>query len=244
MHAFICSIACCLDVMNRGGLEVGEKLIRLAKPFLLWSWRCQFTSTCPSSRPLFNHVSLDTPVNWARSFRLEHPASRLSIRCFETDFDLLSTMLVHSVPRTARTSPTSSQLCSRKLSRSIRSFQTSAHRLAPTFSATHQAPMTSQSHTRSAHAISNPTLAGIEKRWEGMPPQEQAELWMQLRDRMKVDWNEMTLQEKKAGMYYPYVMLQQAQQKQRWTATSIRLRSVANDLRLDEELADLFQLGG
>ena len=32
-----------------------------------------------------------------------------------------------------------------------------------------------------------------------MPPQEQAELWMQLRDRMKVDWHEMTLQEKKAG---------------------------------------------
>lgn len=33
-----------------------------------------------------------------------------------------------------------------------------------------------------------------------MPPQEQAELWMQLRDRMKVDWREMTMQEKKAGM--------------------------------------------
>lgn len=32
-----------------------------------------------------------------------------------------------------------------------------------------------------------------------MPPQEQAELWMQLRDRMKVDWHEMTFQEKKAG---------------------------------------------
>ena len=32
-----------------------------------------------------------------------------------------------------------------------------------------------------------------------MPPQEQADLWMALRDRMKVDWNEMTLQEKKAG---------------------------------------------
>ena len=32
-----------------------------------------------------------------------------------------------------------------------------------------------------------------------MPPQEQAELWMQLRDRMKVDWHELTLQEKKAG---------------------------------------------
>jgi cytochrome c oxidase subunit 4 len=52
----------------------------------------------------------------------------------------------------------------------------------------------------SEHAIANPTLAGIEKRWEGMPPQEQAELWMQLRDRMKVDWHDMTLQEKKAGM--------------------------------------------
>lgn len=52
------------------------------------------------------------------------------------------------------------------------------------------------------HAISNPTLAGIEKRWEGMPPQEQADLWMALRDRMKTDWHEMTLQEKKAGMQY------------------------------------------
>lgn len=53
--------------------------------------------------------------------------------------------------------------------------------------------------TRQAHAISNPTLANIEKRWEAMPPQEQAELWMALRDRMKVDWNELTMQEKKAG---------------------------------------------
>lgn len=52
----------------------------------------------------------------------------------------------------------------------------------------------------SEHAISNPTLAGIEKRWEAMPPQEQAELWMQLRDRMKVNWHDLTLQEKKAGM--------------------------------------------
>lgn len=53
---------------------------------------------------------------------------------------------------------------------------------------------------RSSHAISNPTLANIEKRWEDMPPQEQADLWMSLRDRMKVDWKEMTLQEKKAGV--------------------------------------------
>lgn len=53
----------------------------------------------------------------------------------------------------------------------------------------------------SEHAVSNPTLASIEKRWEVMPPQEQAELWMQLRDRMKVDWHQLTLQEKKAGMF-------------------------------------------
>ena len=50
-----------------------------------------------------------------------------------------------------------------------------------------------------AHAISNPTLSQIEKRWEGMPPQEQADLWMALRDRMKNDWHELTLQERKAG---------------------------------------------
>jgi cytochrome c oxidase subunit 4 len=60
-----------------------------------------------------------------------------------------------------------------------------------------------QQQTRQAHAISNPTLANIEKRWEDMPPQEQADLWMSLRDRMKVDWKEMTLQEKKAGVYAP-----------------------------------------
>jgi len=46
-------------------------------------------------------------------------------------------------------------------------------------------------------------LAGIEKRWEQMNPQEQADLWMALRDRMKIDWHELTLQEKKAGQYKP-----------------------------------------
>ncbi|KAK5171517.1 hypothetical protein LTR04_002408 [Oleoguttula sp. CCFEE 6159] len=56
-----------------------------------------------------------------------------------------------------------------------------------------------QQQSRRAHAISNPTLANIEKRWEAMPPQEQADLWMSLRDRMKVDWHELTKQEKKAG---------------------------------------------
>lgn len=34
-----------------------------------------------------------------------------------------------------------------------------------------------------------------------MPPQEQADLWMALRDRMKIDWHDLTMQEKKAGEY-------------------------------------------
>ncbi|KAF2855309.1 COX4-domain-containing protein [Plenodomus tracheiphilus IPT5] len=57
---------------------------------------------------------------------------------------------------------------------------------------------------RQAHAISNPTLANIEKRWEDMPPQEQADLWMGLRDRMKTDWKELTMQEKKAAYFIAF----------------------------------------
>ncbi|KAL7624527.1 Cytochrome c oxidase subunit 5B, mitochondrial [Parahypoxylon ruwenzoriense] len=56
----------------------------------------------------------------------------------------------------------------------------------------------------STHAISNPTLANIEKRWEGMPQTEQAELWMSLRDRMKENWVELTLQEKKAAYWIAF----------------------------------------
>ncbi|KAL1633885.1 Cytochrome c oxidase subunit 5B, mitochondrial [Diplodia intermedia] len=58
--------------------------------------------------------------------------------------------------------------------------------------------------SRQAHAISNPTLADIEKRWEQMPPEEQADLWMSLRDRMKVDWKELTPQEKKAAYWIAF----------------------------------------
>ncbi|KAF1833142.1 COX4-domain-containing protein [Decorospora gaudefroyi] len=58
--------------------------------------------------------------------------------------------------------------------------------------------------TRQAHAVSNPTLANIEQRWEDMPPQEQADLWMTLRDRMKTDWKELTMQEKKAAYYIAF----------------------------------------
>jgi len=64
------------------------------------------------------------------------------------------------------------------------------------------AAILSQQQTRKAHAISNPTLANIESRWESMPPQEQADLWMALRDRMKTDWHELTLYEKKAGTWF------------------------------------------
>ncbi|KAL6251530.1 Cytochrome c oxidase subunit 5B, mitochondrial [Rhinocladiella similis] len=113
-------------------------------------------------------------------------------------------MYLHSLPRAARTSTSSLKTYTRMSSCQIRNFQSSTRSFAPTFSATQQPPMTSQSHVRSAHAISNPTLAGIEKRWEAMPPQEQAELWMQLRDRMKVDWHEMTLQEKKAAWWIAF----------------------------------------
>lgn len=55
----------------------------------------------------------------------------------------------------------------------------------------------------STQALSNPSLANIEKRWESMPMQEQAELWMALRDRMKGSWTELTLAEKKAGKLEP-----------------------------------------
>jgi len=39
-----------------------------------------------------------------------------------------------------------------------------------------------------------------------MPPQEQADLWMALRDRMKEDWTALTMQEKKAGKFGIFYM--------------------------------------
>ncbi|KIV92691.1 hypothetical protein PV10_03963 [Exophiala mesophila] len=113
-------------------------------------------------------------------------------------------MFLNSLPRAARASSTVARSCSKSTVCSVRGFQSSASSLAPAFTAMHQAPITSQSQVRSAHAISNPTLAGIEKRWEGLPPQDQAELWMQLRDRMKVDWKELTLQEKKVAWWIAF----------------------------------------
>ncbi|PKS12244.1 hypothetical protein jhhlp_001544 [Lomentospora prolificans] len=53
-------------------------------------------------------------------------------------------------------------------------------------------------------ALSNPMLNNIEKRWESMPLQEQAELWMALRDRMKGSWKDLTQQEKKAAYWIAF----------------------------------------
>ncbi|KAH8897853.1 COX4-domain-containing protein [Thozetella sp. PMI_491] len=65
-------------------------------------------------------------------------------------------------------------------------------------------PASMATRAASTHAISNPTLSNIEKRWEGMPLQEQAELWMALRDRMKENWAELTVQEKKAAYWIAF----------------------------------------
>ena len=92
-------------------------------------------------------------------------------------------------------------ILSRSLPTASSTFRTSGPRTVIASISQHNgASSQSTQQTRQAHAISNPTLANIEKRWEAMPPQEQADLWMALRDRMKVDWNELTMQEKKAGM--------------------------------------------
>ncbi|KFH44223.1 Cytochrome c oxidase polypeptide-like protein [Hapsidospora chrysogenum ATCC 11550] len=65
-------------------------------------------------------------------------------------------------------------------------------------------PWAAARRAESTHAISKPTLANIEKRWEGMPLQEQADLWMALRDRMKGNWKELTVQEQKAAYWIAF----------------------------------------
>jgi cytochrome c oxidase subunit 4 len=80
----------------------------------------------------------------------------------------------------------------------LRSSVLRASRIAPSTSSA--SVFAVQSRNNGSYAVSNVTLADIEKRWEAMPPAEQAELWMQLRDRMKGSWSELTAQEKKACM--------------------------------------------
>lgn len=120
-------------------------------------------------------------------------------------------MLLRSLPRAGHwRSSTSTCLSPARTTASLtRSFQSTVRSPAAVFDHSqqrHEPSLTSTTtrESRPAHAISNPTLAGIEKRWEKMPPQEQAVLWMQLRDRMKVDWHEMTLQEKKVAWWISF----------------------------------------
>lgn len=99
-------------------------------------------------------------------------------------------MLRNSVLRAGRlASPSGSMFSSAILAR---------HRAAAA------APAVVQSRNNSSYAVSNVTLADIEKRWEFMPPSEQAELWMQLRDRMKGSWVGLTAQEKRASYWIAF----------------------------------------
>ncbi|KAK3315200.1 cytochrome c oxidase polypeptide V mitochondrial precursor [Apodospora peruviana] len=74
-------------------------------------------------------------------------------------------------------------------------------RAATTAAPTHAA---TEALARPVHAISNPTLANIEKRWEGLPMQEQGDLYMALRDRAKENWSELTLAEKRAAYWIAF----------------------------------------
>jgi hypothetical protein len=134
------------------------------------------------------------PINWPR-----HTQSgcyfRSCIRAVALSFGrypstLSSRMLRSSIVRAA-SSRTSSSILPSTASRPASVFRTAQKPALCLFA--------DQQQTRGAHAISNPTLANIEKRWEEMAPQEQADLWMALRDRMKTNWHELTLAEKKAG---------------------------------------------
>ncbi|KAF7508044.1 hypothetical protein GJ744_009626 [Endocarpon pusillum] len=120
-------------------------------------------------------------------------------------------MLLRSLPRVGQqTSSSSAYLCApRRTANVTRPFHATARSAAAVFESSQQRqyaapPSSTHNQSRAAHAIANPTLAGIEKRWEAMPPQDQAALWMQLRDRMKVDWHEMTIQEKKAAWWIAF----------------------------------------
>lgn len=129
---------------------------------------------------LTSHVQLSYPVTSTRSSTSNPipPSTRRS-----------HAMLLRSF---ARAAPSSSAIRGPSIRTALRNPRTAVPLC--TFDARKQ-----QTRSLAAHAISNPTLSQIEKRWEGMPPQEQAELWMALRDRMKNDWHELTLQERKAG---------------------------------------------
>lgn len=140
---------------------------------------------CRSPQNTLQHQVNRTTIGlWSRQ-----PQSPLDHAQIESRPPISAAMLRSSLVRAAG-SVSCSNLPTTTLRHSLRSPQTIS------------VGVTNGFQTRQAHAISNPTLADIERRWEAMPPQEQADLWMALRDRMKVDWKDLTIQEKKAGMFW------------------------------------------
>lgn len=57
---------------------------------------------------------------------------------------------------------------------------------------------------RSAHTISTPTLINLDKRWESMSPDEQADIQSQLAKRQEGPWSELTPVEKQAAYFVAF----------------------------------------
>lgn len=57
---------------------------------------------------------------------------------------------------------------------------------------------------RLAHTISTPTLVNLDRRWETMSPDEQADLQSQLAKRQEGPWSELTPEEKKAAYFVAF----------------------------------------
>ena len=63
---------------------------------------------------------------------------------------------------------------------------------------------TGLSLARQAHTISTPTLIHLEKRWDTLSPQEQADLQSQLAKRQEGPWTELTPEEKRAAYFIAF----------------------------------------
>ena len=59
-------------------------------------------------------------------------------------------------------------------------------------------------HIRLSHSLSNATIADLNKRWESLPTTDQEEIISQLNERQKLNWKELTPEEKKAAWYISY----------------------------------------
>jgi cytochrome c oxidase subunit 4 len=65
-------------------------------------------------------------------------------------------------------------------------------------------PSVSSVAVRHAHALSKPTLAHLDKRWEAMSEEERQDIIEQLAERQKGPWSELTEYEKKAAWFISY----------------------------------------